>query len=438
MAVTVDLKKLGVESLSAMQQEAFDRILRKQDDVVVLSRTGSGKTLAYLLPLVQKIDESLDEVQVVVIVPNRELALQSSQVLKNLTPVLRSYASYGGRPAMDEHRELRQVKPHVIFATPGRLNDHLGKSNISSVTVRYLVIDEFDKCLEMGFQNEMRAVLAQLPNVRQRILLSATDADVIPSFVNAKHVQRLDYLDEDKASAQVHAYVVNSPDKDKLETLSRLLLTFGNQSSIVFVNHRDSAQRIQDYLGTRNFFSTMFHGGLNQRQREDALYQFSNGSVNLLVSTDLASRGLDIPDVDNIVHYHLPDREDAYIHRIGRTARWEKEGKTFLILGPTEELPEYISSAANPYSIPSELPAPLPPKMVTLYIGKGKKDKISKMDVVGFLCKKCGLASQEIGRIDVKDYYVYVAIKREKLEEVLQRAKGQKIKGLKTLVEPVQ
>lgn len=438
MNVTVDLAKLGIEQLSAMQLKASDSIAQGERDVILLSPTGSGKTLAYLLPILQKLDVSSKEVQAVVIVPNRELAIQSAEVMQLLTKAMKGFACYGGRPTMDEHRQLRQVQPQIVFATPGRLNDHLDKRNIGIETIQYVVIDEFDKCLEMGFQEEMSKILEKLTAVKQRILLSATDAVEIPHFVNMNNVDRLDYLTSATVSHQVRVFSVHSPDKDKLQTLKQLLLSFGNQSTIVFTNYRESAERIHDYLTFQHFYSTVFHGGLDQQERESSIYKFSNGSVNILVSTDLASRGLDIPDVDNIVHYQLPDQEENYVHRTGRTARWEKEGRAFLLIGPTEVIPAYATSHTQEYSIPVTDSQPALPKMATIYIGKGKKDKISKMDVVGFLCKKCQLAPDEIGRIDVNNYYVYVAIQRNKLQEVLKRAKGQKIKGLKTIFEAAE
>ena len=438
MNVTVDLAKLGIEQLSAMQLKASDSIAQSGRDVILLSPTGSGKTLAYLLPILQKLDVSSKEVQAVVIVPNRELAIQSAEVLQLLTKAMKGFACYGGRPAMDEHRQLRQVQPQIVFATPGRLNDHLDKRNISIETIQYVVIDEFDKCLEMGFQEEMSKILEKLTAVKQRILLSATDAVEIPHFVNMNNVDRLDYLTSATVSHQVRVFSVRSPDKDKLQTLKQLLLSFGNQSTIVFTNYRESAERIHDFLTFQHFYSTVFHGGLDQQERESSIYKFSNGSVNILVSTDLASRGLDIPDVDNIVHYQLPDQEENYVHRTGRTARWEKEGRAFLLIGPTEVIPAYTISHTQEYSIPVTDSQPALPKMATIYIDKGKKDKISKMDVVGFLCKKCQLAPDEIGRIDVNNYYVYVAVQRNKLQEVLKRAKGQKIKGLKTIFEAAE
>lgn len=432
------LNKLGIE-LNDMQQDALRAIQHGNQDVVVLSPTGSGKTLAYLLPLSQLVDAADDEPQAIVVTPGRELALQSSTVLKNMGSGLRAMACYGGRSTMDEHRVLRQVRPQIIFGTPGRLNDHLDKGNFSPYHIKYLVIDEFDKCLEMGFQDEMSRLVKSLPGLRRHFLLSATESEEIPRFVHMGKVEKLDYrMDEEQVPERVHIYKVMSPEKDKLESLSLLLRSLGDTSTIVFLNYRDSVERTNRYLADQGFSTAFFHGGLEQKEREAALYRFSNGSANVFVSTDLASRGLDIPDIDNIIHYHLPESEDGYIHRVGRTARWEAKGKAYFLLGPTESIPEYVDAEVEEYEIPAELPAPAKPKMATIYIGKGKKDKISKGDILGFLCKKGGLQSSEIGKIDVNDRYAYAAIARPKLRSVLQKVKGEKIKGIKTIVEEVR
>ena len=439
MDINKVLDKLGISELNKMQQEAMNVILRKNDDVVILSPTGSGKTLAYLLPLIQKIDSQLSHVQMLVVVPGRELALQSQRVLKDMGTGLRSIALYGGRATMDEHRKMREVQPQVVFATPGRFNDHLLKENVSPLFIKYVVIDEFDKCLEMGFREEMSLLMGRLRHAEQTILLSATDAEEIPRFVRMGQTQRLDYLvKEEQVSERVLLYKVNSSTKDKLETLKQLLLDFGDESTVVFLNYRDSVERTAAFLRECGFSISMFHGGLEQKQREDALYRFSNGSANVLVCTDLASRGLDIPDIQNIVHYHLPLGEDGYIHRVGRTARWDKSGKTFFVLNQEEQIPDYIEGNVKDF-IPSPLyDHPQLPKMATLYIGKGKKDKISKGDVVGFLCKIGGLKSDEIGRIDVNDRYSYVAVKQKRLASVLRNVQGEKIKGLKTIFEEIK
>ncbi len=439
------LQRLGISQLNDMQEEALAAIVRSNDDVVILSPTGTGKTLAYLLPLVQLINEEKPSLQAIVVTPGRELALQSSEVLKSMGCGLHSMAVYGGRPAMDEHRELRKVCPQIIFGTPGRLNDHLVKGNIVVDDVRFLIIDEFDKCLEMGFQNEMAILLGNLPYVKRRVLLSATESEVMPRFVNMGHTQRLDYRqEEEQVSSRVHIYSIESPQNDKLEPLRQLLLERGEESTVVFLNYRESVERVADFLRKAGFTLSAFHGGLEQKQREDALYRFANGSANIMVCTDLASRGLDIPDIDNIVHYHLPETEQNYVHRVGRTARWDKQGRSFFLLKAGEHIPDYVEETPTAYNLkaaadgstPERVPAR--PKMVTIYIGKGKRDKLSRGDIVGFLCKKGGLQGSEIGKISVEERFTYVAIAREKLRQVLKNTAGEKIKGVKTIIEEVR
>ena len=432
------LDKLGITP-NDMQQDTMRAVLRSDKDVVVLSPTGSGKTLAYLLPLTQLVKADDEMPQAIVVTPGRELALQSATVLKDMGSGLRTMACYGGRMTMEEHRVMRQVKPQIVFGTPGRLNDHLDKGNLSAEHIKYLIIDEFDKCLKMGFQDEMGRLIEALPNLQRRILLSATEAEAIPKFVHMGRVEKVDYrVDDEQVPERVHIYKVRSEQKDKLEALAKLLRSFGDESCIVFLNYRDSVERTDQFLRQEGFCTSCFHGGMEQKKREDALYKFSNGSANIFVSTDLASRGLDIPDIDHIVHYHLPESEDGYIHRVGRTARWEAKGKAYFLLGPTESIPEYVDNEVEDYEIPAELPAPALPRMATLYIGKGKKDKISKGDIVGFLCKKGGLTTAEVGKIDVKERYAYVAVARQRLRQVLKQVAGEKIKGIKTIVEEVR
>ncbi len=431
------LKRLGV-SLNAMQKASADVIVNGKDDVVVLSPTGTGKTLAYLLPTAQMIKPSQDEVQSVIIVPGRELSVQTVNVFEGMKTGLHAYPCYGGRPTMDEHRAIRQLKPQVICGTPGRLNDHIDKGNFDVSHVKYVIIDEFDKCLEMGFRDEMQALLGHMPSQARKILLSATDSEEINEF--APCASRLDFREEQvQVPERVKVYVVHSPQNDKLETLAPLLRSFGQESTIVFVNYRESVERTTTFLMHQGFTLSAYHGGLDQKAREDALYKFINGSANIMVSTDLGSRGLDIPNIQNIIHYHLPESEDSYIHRVGRTARWDNSGQAYFILAPDEEVPTYVHAEVSDCEIPVIDTGCCPqPRMTTLYIGKGKKDKISKGDIVGFLCKKGGLQSSQIGRIDVKDHYAYVAIDRKQLQSVLHCVAGEKIKGIRTIVEEIR
>ena len=433
--ITQALTNLKIESLNPMQETAIES-WREGKDLILLSPTGSGKTLAYLLPLLETLQPDVKGVQAVVLVPSRELALLIDQVFKSLNTPYRVMSCYGGRPAMEEHRTMKGINPSVIIGTPGRMNDHLGKQNFDVTDVQTLIIDEFDKCLEFGFQEEMATVIGQLPRLKRRFLLSATDAEEIPRFTGLNQTLKLNFLSVDEPiSERIHIYKVLSPIKDKLETLYQLLCTLGNKSTLVFCNHRESVERVGKYLQSQKYPCGIFHGGMEQDDRERSLYKFRNGSCHVLISTDLAARGLDIPEIENIVHYHMPIQEDGYIHRIGRTARWEAEGNSYIILHPEENLPAYIQDEPDWFEIPKNIPHPAQPQFVTLYIGKGKKDKINKIDIVGFLSKKGNLGKEEIGRIDVKDHYAYVAITRKKIKETLKSIKNEKIKGVKTIIE---
>lgn len=434
-------RNMKIEKLTPMQ-EATAEAFRKKEDMVLLSPTGSGKTLAYLLPLMEWLDslpnECRGEVKAVVLVPSRELALQTEQVMKQMKSPFHVMSCYGGRPAMEEHRTMKALQPEVIVATPGRMNDHLHKQNLHAETVELLVIDEFDKSLELGFQEEMAEVIAQLPALKKRVLLSATDAEVIPDFVGQNLVEqryiRLDYLTEEKMSGRLALQRVDSPEKDKLETLFRLLCTLGSASTLVFVNYRESVERVVAYLRSKKFPCDAFHGGMEQPLREKALYKFRNGSCPVLISTDLAARGLDIANVNHVVHYHLPVNEEAFTHRNGRTARWQSTGTSFIILHAEEHLPDYVPQDIPAFEVKEGVKIPKN-RWTTLYIGRGKKDKVNKVDVVGFLYKKGGLGRDDVGSVDVMEHHAFVAVRRDKVKQLLALVQGEKLKGQKTVIE---
>ena len=440
MKITAEQLKarMGVEKLTPMQTETGNAMQSGEPNIVVLSPTGSGKTLAYLLPIVQNIDVAQEEVQAVVVLPTRELALQSQQVLAALDRQVRSQCCYGGRPTMEEHREIMKKIPQVVFGTPGRLNDHIAKGNFSVYHIRRLVIDEYDKCLEMGFRDELSMLVKSLPGIRQKVLLSATDSQEIPFLFGNKPYHIVDYSQSEEKDERIRIYELRSEVKDKLELLGKLLCTFGNDSCIVFLNYRDSVARVSSYLKDEGFSVVSYHGGMEQEEREQAFATFRNSSASVLVATDIASRGIDIPEVKYVVHYHLPQNEVAYTHRVGRTARWERTGETFFVLGPDEHIPDFVTTEATAYTLPDHVPAPVAPKMATLYIGKGKMDKISKGDIVGFLCKIGGLNGTDIGNIEIKERYTYVAVNYKKHKSVIRAANGEKIKNKKTVVETVK
>ncbi|MDE6634607.1 MAG: DEAD/DEAH box helicase, partial [Bacteroidaceae bacterium] len=289
--------KLGIQDLNVMQQDMM-QAFRKHDNLVLLSPTGSGKTLAYLLPLFEMLRADDSGLQAMVIVPSRELALQTLKVVKDSGTPLRASAVYGGHPAMEESRSMRGIRPQLVVGTPGRLLDHLQKGNIDAGGIRTIILDEFDKCLEMGFREEMAHVFSYLRGVSKRVLLSATDDSEITGFLPS--AVRLDYLDESSRTENVEPFVVKSPEKDKLETFRALLLARGQESSLVFVGYRESVERIAKYLRSEGFIISAMHGAMEQKNRERELYRFLEGSTNVFVCTDLASRGLDIPALDNV------------------------------------------------------------------------------------------------------------------------------------------
>lgn len=438
MDTTSLLQHLGIKQLNAMQDTML-KAYGKSDNLVLLSPTGSGKTLAYLLPLVENLHDRQGRPQALVLVPSRELAMQTDGVFKSMKTTFHSMSCYGGRPASEEHTTMKSLQPDIIVGTPGRMLDHLQKGNINVEGIHTLVLDEFDKCLELGFQEEMEQILSRLPHIRKRVLLSATDAEQIPAFagVKGKTLRRMDFLNKGggDASTRIGLYEVDSPDKDKLETLFKLLCCLGTQKSIVFLNYREAVERTANFLREKKVACEMFHGKLEQEDREKALYRFTNGSCNVLVSTDLAARGLDLPAVDNIIHYHFPVDEESYIHRNGRTARWDATGTVYFIKGPDEHLPLYIKGTPEVFGFPDKIPAPSKPEWETIYIGKGKKDKLNKVDILGFLCKKGHLTAKEVGKIDVRDYYSFAAVQRKRVNETLNLVRDEKIKGKKTKIE---
>lgn len=436
--MTYDLHALGIEALNPMQEEMLAEV-RRHDSLVLLSPTGSGKTLGYMLPVIETMQPQ-PHPTVLVLVPSRELAIQTQGVASKLCRDTRAYACYGGRPAMDEHRAMRNLSPQMIIGTPGRVLDHMQKENFDYTHIGTLVIDEFDKSLELGFRQQMADILALLPSVRKRILLSATDCPEIPSFVGAGRVHRMNYLADTDTdySDRISQYLLRSPQKDKLETLGHLLCSLGSTPSIVFLNYREAVDRVYQFLLKAGFCVSAFHGAMEQKDRERALFRFQSGCANVLVSTDLAARGLDIADIGNIIHYHLPMNSEAYIHRNGRTARWDRAGASYLILGPEENLDKLdcLTDIAE-MDVPTTCQVPSS-KWETLYIGRGKKDKVNKVDIVGFLSKTGGLERDQLGMVTVFPHWSFAAVDRSCMRSLMARIGGQKIKGQKTIIEPIR
>jgi ATP-independent RNA helicase DbpA len=414
-------------------QEASLAANHEHENIILLSATGSGKTLAYLLPVLDQIDPDKKGTQALIIAPSRELALQIEDVAKKMGTGLKVTACYGGHKREIEENNLLEA-PAIIVGTPGRLGDHIRRENIKTDTIHTLVLDEFDKSVEFGFEEEMSFVVGSLPSLKKRILVSATEAMELPRFLKMQQATTLNFLTGESSGA-LEIKLARATEADKLDSLFRLICHLGNRSTIVFLNHRDAVQRTSEYLKDKGLVNVFYHGALEQPERDAALCKFRNGTSNILVTTDLAARGLDIPHIRYIIHYHLPLSEESFIHRNGRTARMEASGTAILLMGPSEDIPDYIAPDSGWVDIPDTVQVPDKPQWVTLHIAGGKKNKINKIDIVGFLAQQGELKKEDIGLIEVKDFFSFVAIRKSKMSRTLPLIEKQKIKGQRVKIE---
>lgn len=414
-----------------MQQVAITAA--KKSDVILLSPTGSGKTLGFLLPLLGLLDPSIPTVQALIMVPSRELALQIEQVFRTMGTGFKVNCCYGGHPVKIERNNLSQP-PAVLIGTPGRIAHHLRRYSFSTDTIHTLVLDEFDKALEFGFQEDMAYIIKQMPAIKKRMLTSATKMQEIPDFTGITKPIELDYLTNAASAPDIKQKAVIAEAADKLDALFALICKIGDEATLVFCNHREAVERISDLLYDRGLPHDIFHGGMEQDDRERALLKFRNGSHRLLITTDLASRGLDIPEIGHVVHYQLPHNEEAYLHRNGRTARMHAKGTSYLILSPDEK-PAYLREMPEIEQLPENPVIPQLSPWATLYIAAGKKDKVNKIDIVGLLLKKGELAKEDVGLIEVLDHSSYAAVKRNHIERAVQLIKGEKIKNKKVKID---
>lgn len=432
------LGRLNIERLNDMQSAALEHC-RGNSSMVLLSPTGTGKTLAFLLPLLERLDASCKGVQAMIVLPSRELARQVFDVWRAMSTPFQMTALYGGRPLEQETASLGGASTAVIVGTPGRLLDHLNRSSFTVDKCTHLVIDEFDKCLEMGFQDEMSKLIDKLPAVKSRFLISATDAAEIPQFAGASDIVKLDYRKgSGQPTVRTSFYTITTTPDKRLERLFSLLCSFGGEPAIVFCNFRETVDEVYRYLTKASLHCVAYNGAMEQKQRELALYRFTSGCSNILVSTDLAARGLDIKDVRHVVHYQRALSADIFTHRNGRTARWEAEGAVYMMTFENKELPDFVPTELEEYTLPKRNTLPPAPEWTALYVGKGKRDKLSRGDLAGFFMKKGGLKPDDVGTILVFPDYSYVAVKMNRMREVLKKVAGEKIKGVKTLIMPAR
>jgi len=425
------LAKLGIAELNDMQKEA-QLAIHSTDEVMLLSPTGTGKTLAFLLPTMSELQTTDSNPQAMVIAPSRELAIQIEQVAREMGTGHKVNVVYGGRHFSKDKQELN-TPPAIIVGTPGRLADHLRRGTVDGAAISTVILDEFDKSLEVGFEDEMKEILLALPQLRKKILTSATAGVEVPAFVQMHSPLVVDYLADGVAKLNLRSIV--SPTKDKLHSLYEALCHLGGGPGIVFCNYKDSIQRVSDYLHDHGISHGTFYGGMEQKDRERALIKFRNGSHQLLLATDLAARGIDVPEIRFIIHYHLPHRAEEFIHRNGRTARMHKEGTAYVLHWDGEDLPDFIHLDRQEYL--AEAPVPDASVRTTLFISGGRQDKISKGDIAGTLMKRCGLSSEQVGIIELKQDCAFVAVHSTSASSVITQLNNQRIKKRKVRVYEV-
>ena len=415
-----------------MQQSTY-KTTENFQDTVLLSPTGSGKTLAFLFPTLRNLDVSNKGIQALILVPARELALQIEQVFKKMGTDNKITICYGGHDKKVEVNSLTEA-PAILVGTPGRIAYHIRNSNFDPSTISTLVLDEFDKALELGFEEDMSFIIESLSGLKQRILTSATAMESIPQFVGLEKEKTVSFLKTTEVKPNIQLRKVLTTPEEKLDTLFKLICKIGSRRTLIFCNHRDAVDRISALLREKGIQRESFHGGMEQDERERALLKFRNDSAKILITTDLAARGLDVPEVESIIHYQLPPKEDAFIHRNGRTARMNAKGFAYLIMTEDENFP-FIKSNVQEDPLEGNYKIPERTFFQTIYISAGKKDKVNKVDIVGYLIKKGELSKEDIGIIEVKDSTSYVAVTRTKTIELLKKLQNEKLKGKKVKME---
>jgi superfamily II DNA/RNA helicase len=422
------LAKLNIHQLNPMQEEAITAI-KTHTNTILLSPTGTGKTLAFLLPLLDSLDPESNEIQALILVPSRELAIQIEQVIRSMGSGYKVNAVYGGRPMSKDKIELKHV-PAILIGTPGRISDHFSNDRFSKKYIKTIILDEFDKSLEVGFEYEMRGIINELPSISKRILTSATQGVEIPDFVRLDKPETVNYLGTSVSKLKVKTVI--SPAKNKLNTLLHLLNHIGNQQGIIFCNLKDSIQKVSSFLESKNISHGCFNGGMEQKDRERSLIKFRNGTNQILIATDLAARGIDIPEMNYIIHFQLPLSKEEFTHRNGRTARVSAKGTAYVLKWKEERLPEFIGTP--PVEDISKQSLRKPVFWETLFISGGRKDKISKGDIAGMFFKLGKLTKDQLGIIELKQDCAFVAVPAFIADQLVETLNNTRLKKKKVRV----
>ena len=449
------LKNIKYEIPSKVQSKVIPQLLNNKD-IIVNSKTGSGKTASFAIPLCEKVDINNNSVQGLIIAPTRELALQIKEEVQNIGRIkkVRCSAIFGKQPLKEQVAELKQ-RVHIVVATPGRIIDHIGRGTIDLSNVKFFIIDEADKMLNKGFVNDMESIMTKLPQNACKGMFSATIDDNINSVCEKymKNIIRIEIKDEDKyIKKQISEFFINSEEENKYDLLKSIIYKECPHSVIVFANTRDKVDEIYKSMKKDKFTVGVIHGDMSQDKRLFIIKDFKENKFNILVSSDITSRGIHVDDVSLVINYEVPRDKENYVHRIGRTGRVDKLGKAITIVSTKEEkylreIEEYtknqieeineidereVSEGKNKFKIlqenllknrKSNINKKENQEVTKIYLNVGKKKKIRVIDIVGAFSNIEGINNEDIGVIEVKDTCSYVDILNYKGENFLKNNK---------------
>jgi len=436
-ALIDNLEQLGYTTMTPIQESTIPLLLEGKD-IIAQAKTGSGKTAAFGITLIHNIDISKRTPQSMIMCPTRELADQVAKELRRLARYkenLKILTLCGGTPMRPQIASLEQGA-HILVGTPGRIQDHLSRESIYLKDIHTIVLDEADRMLDMGFYDEIKKIISNLPRQRQSMLFSATYPENIQKL--AKEILQepsMIKIDTDHTQAVIQEIAYEVDPSQKMEAILKIFKSHKPSTAIVFCNTKVTTIELTDFLRSKNFSAMDLQGDLEQRERNEALLQFANGSVRVLVATDVASRGIDVKDISLVINYDLPHDDEVYTHRIGRTARAGASGVAISLY--TSRQKEKLREMSSTVEIHSLDRLSMDRKFIlesdysTLCIDGGKKNKVRAGDILGALSKEIGIAGDQIGKIDIFEFQSYVAIDKRSIKRAFDGLKRGKVKGKK-------
>ena len=432
------LEKMGFDVMTRVQAETLPAMLQGQD-VLAQANTGSGKTAAYGLACLQRLNPKLFHVQSLILCPTRELAEQVTQSLRNLAREVgntKILTICGGMPLGPQIASLEH-SAHIVVGTPGRVLKHLQKKTLHLSDLDILVFDEADRMLDMGFEDEINAILGFVPRPRQTLLFSATFPEGVEAIRNKLGTEMVQFDVTDSSVPQgIEQLWCAVDESDRHQALLNVIPNYGGSLNLVFCNTKIDCAEVSKMLASHNIAVAALHGDMEQKERNITIIRFSNGSVNVLVATDVAARGLDIEDVETVVNFSLPHQAEVYVHRVGRTGRKGKSGRAISLVGDREksrllEIQGLIDDQISYCHLPeSQQPwTQRVPLYSTIEINGGRKHKLRPGDILGALTAKNSLKGDAVGKIDLMDQATYVAIERDRARIAIECINNSKIKG---------